>query len=69
MAPWLRALAAFREDLASFPSTYMAADSHLELHLWGPKAIFWSPQLPGMHMVHRHTCRQNSQYILRTNIY
>ena len=43
MAQTLRALATLAEDLASVPSTYMAAHSHLYLQLQGIGAM--APQL------------------------
>lgn len=39
--------------------------SGLQMLLHGPNALFWPPQIPGIHMVHTyiHTCRQNTHNI------
>ena len=44
------------EDQDLILNTHIAAHSYPR----GYKTLFWSPREPGMHMVHRHTCRQKS---------
>lgn len=44
------------EDQDLILNTHIAAHSYPR----GYKTLFWSPREPGMHMVHRYTCRQKS---------
>lgn len=50
----LRATFALAEDLGSVPRTHMVANSHL--YVTSVSGIL----LPGAHVVHRHTGRQNT---------
>ena len=55
--PWLTELVAITEDLGSIPNIYIAA------HNFSSKesdTLFWPLKAPGMHMVHKHTCRPNT---------
>jgi hypothetical protein len=37
-----------------------AAQSLLKLQFWGSNALFWLLQVPSTHVVHKHTCSQNT---------
>jgi hypothetical protein len=52
----LRALTSLPEDLSSVPRTQLTIVYNS--HSSGSDALFWSPQAPGIHPVHRHMCRQ-----------
>lgn len=53
----LRALVALTEGLDSIPSTHMVIHNSLIQGIWDLLLI---SEVPGTHMVHIHTCRQNT---------
>lgn len=53
MSHWLRALDNLPEDSGSILNTYMLPSR-------GSDAFFLPLQTPGMHVVHRHSCRQST---------
>ena len=59
LAQQLRVLAALAENLASVPNTSMVAHNPLKLisgdPIPSPSLLIW-----GMHILHRHTCKQNA---------
>lgn len=59
----LRVLAALLKDQGSVPSNWVVEQSCSQLRFQGSNAIYWSLQVPGMHMVHRHICRPNTIHI------
>ena len=61
MSQWLRALAIL-ENLGLLPSIHMGAHSRLQLDpsSKGSDTLLWSPWVPGMQVVLRHTCKQNA---------
>ena len=66
MTQWLRALAALLEGLGSILSSHTeTTNSTWNSSPRGPDTFFWLPRALGMHVVHRHTCRQSySDYIM-----
>lgn len=62
MALWLRALAPITEDSGSQHITqqYVLAYNHLESSYRKSNALFWPLQVPGVLMVHRQACTQNT---------
>lgn len=60
MAQWLRALAAPLKNSGSSLVIYMVVHSHLNSDPRGSKALIWLLQAPGLHVVHRHVCKQNA---------
>jgi hypothetical protein len=66
---WLGILAALPEDLGSIPSTDMVSHSSCNFSSRESKGFFWSPWAPGMHVLHRHTCRINAHtYKIKINL-
>lgn len=57
----LKALAALLEELSVAPSTHMVVYNCPYLSPRGFNALSWLLQTLGMHVVHRHTRRQNTQ--------
>lgn len=59
MAQLLRAWAAPAEDLGSGPTTTERIAAICYSSFTGPNTLYWPPQAIDIHMVQRHTCRQN----------
>lgn len=57
---WLRALTAVGKNTGSIPSIHKLAYNLLIVVLGDPVPT-WLSGTPGLHVVHRHTCRQNTR--------
>ena len=60
VAQQLRALAVLPEDAGLILSPHMVVYKCLKLQSWGSNVFFWLLWAPGMYVVHRHTCKQNT---------
>ena len=56
---WLKALAILSEVSGSVPSTYMTLHNLCNSSSRGSSAL-WPFWIPGTHVIHRHTCKQNT---------
>lgn len=60
MIQWLSVFAAPAEVLGSIPSVLMVFTTTCNSSVWASGALFCPPKAPGILVVHRHTCRENS---------
>lgn len=59
MAQCFKVPAALVEDLDKVPSILIGAHNDLNSSTMGSSALFWLQRVPGIHVVHIHTCMQN----------
>jgi hypothetical protein len=60
MTQWLRVFDAHAEDFSLLPSPAQCLRRVYYPSSRGSDAFFWALRAPGIHMVHRHTCRKNT---------
>lgn len=59
LSEYLRALVT-KESQDSIPSIHTGGSHPSVTPFQGPNGLFWSLKAPGVHMAHRHICRQNT---------